>query len=425
MRLRCGSTAKLDAGIEPTHHHHRGRGFPAPGLADQADALTFSNRERDSIHRAKDRFRGRGLSEQFAHRLGGALARIFLHKISHFEQRLLGFVDRHFRHGCRRRQLGTILQQAAQRAADLRRRLHQALGIGVRRRLEYFRRQRGLDDLPLLHHDHAVAISGGKTEIVRDQDRRHAARTRKLDHEVHHGFLRRHIETRGGLVRNQEPRLAGKCQRNHDALAHAAGKLERIGVIALFRPRDLHLAQHLDRFFLDIAHVGLYVLLQHVFDLAADLADRIQRRARILEDHRHFAAAQVAHHVFFRILHIDAGEYDRPVRNRSGAVENAHDGIGGNRFSGAGFADDTERLALCERDIDLLDRANDAAAGRKLDGNVLDFEKRCVAHVPAPYVLRCGSTMSRRPSPKRLKQNTASISASPGNSAIHHSPETI
>ena len=34
--------------------------------------------------------------------------------------------------------------------------------------------------------------------------------------------------------------------------------------------------------------------------------------------------------------------------------------------------------------------------------------------MPCPQVRRCGSTMSRRPSPSRLKQNTASISAAPG-----------
>ena len=33
--------------------------------------------------------------------------------------------------------------------------------------------------------------------------------------------------------------------------------------------------------------------------------------------------------------------------------------------------------------------------------------------------------MSRSPSPSRLKQNTAIISASPGKNAIHHSPETF
>ncbi len=43
------------------------------------------------------------------------------------------------------------------------------------------------------------------------------------------------------------------------------------------------------------ARLGLRVLQQHVLDLAADLADRIERRARILEDHRNLAAAQIAH----------------------------------------------------------------------------------------------------------------------------------
>ena len=33
--------------------------------------------------------------------------------------------------------------------------------------------------------------------------------------------------------------------------------------------------------------------------------------------------------------------------------------------------------------------------------------------------------MSRRPSPSRLKQNTATISVAPGNSATHHSPDTM
>src|ERR1700722_17091889 len=41
------------------------------------------------------------------------------------------------------------------------------------------------------------------------------------------------------------------------------------------------------------------------------------------------------------------------------------------------------------------------------------------------HVLRCGSTRSRRPSPSRLKQNTAIISAPPGKNATPHSPEMI
>ena len=86
------------------------------------------------------------------------------------------------------------------------------------------------------------------------------------------------------------------------------------------------------------------------------------------------------------------------------------------------------------------DRAHDAAPGGEFDGEVAHVEQRQRAVVVPElarlgrlfrflchrvHVLRCGSTRSRRPSPSRLKQNTAIISAAPGNSAIHHSPEMM
>ena len=57
----------------------------------------------------------------------------------------------------------------------------------------------------------------------------------------------------GRLVRDQELRIAGQRQRDHDALAHAAREFERIGVIALAGTGDLDLLQRLDRF---LAAVG-------------------------------------------------------------------------------------------------------------------------------------------------------------------------
>src|SRR5215207_5802577 len=101
-------------------------------------------------------------------------------------------------------------------------------------------------------------------------------------------------------------------------------------------------------------------------------------------------------------------------------IEDAHHRIGGDRLARARLADNSERLALGEAERHLLDRAHGAAAGRELDREILDVEQAGLGHVR-----RCGSTRSRRPSPRRLKQNTAIISAAPGNKAIHHSPETM
>src|SRR5713101_4770728 len=186
------------------------------------------------------------------------------------------------------------------------------------------------------------------------------------------------------------------------------------------------------------------MLAQHILDLVTDFADRIERRARILEDHRDFAAAQVAHLVFAGGLDVDAGEHHRAFGDLAGAVEYPHHRVGGDGFSRAGFADDAERLAFGDSDVDVLHRLDDAAPGGEFHGEIVDVEQRLRGHGSALiclsmifsenrfplfrimlYVLRCGSTMSRKPSPSRLKQNTAIISARPGNSAIHHSPDTM
>ena len=142
-----------------------------------------------------------------------------------------------------------------------------------------------------------------------DEDGRHAALARQLHHEVHDGLLGRHVEAGGRLVGDEQARPAGQCQRNDDALAHAAGELERIGVIALLGPRDADLLQDVDGLVARIAARRLDVLHQHVLDLAADLADRIEGGARILEHHGHFAPTHVAHVVFRGGAHVEALEH--------------------------------------------------------------------------------------------------------------------
>jgi hypothetical protein len=118
------------------------------------------------------------------------------------------------------------------------------------------------------------------------------------------------------------------------------------------------------------------MLLQDILDLVSDLADGVERRARVLEDHRHFAPAQVAHLVFAGGADIEAGEMHRAFGDAAGAVENAHHRVGRDRLAGAGFADDPHGLALGDLHVDMLDRAHDAAAGGEFDGEVGDIEQR-------------------------------------------------
>ena len=52
-------------------------------------------------------------------------------------------------------------------------------------------------------------------------------------------------------------------------------------------------------------------------------------------------------------------------------------------LTGAGFADDAERLACSHRQADAGDGAQRAAFGRELDREIVDLEQRPGAHVAA------------------------------------------
>ena len=86
----------------------------------------------------------------------------------------------------------------------------------------------GLDDLPRVHDRHVIADVGDDTQVVRDQDDRHAARGDEPAQQREDLGLDRHIECRRRLVCDEEAGRAGECQSDRDALGHAARDLVRV-----------------------------------------------------------------------------------------------------------------------------------------------------------------------------------------------------
>ncbi len=277
-------------------------------------------------------------------------------------------------------------------------------------------RGRLLDDEAPLHHRDALAVLGGKAEIVGDEDHRHAAPRGDLGEQVHDRLLRRHVEAGGRLVGDEQGGLAGDRHGDHDALAHAAGELVRIGVEPRLGIADHHRLEQLQRAGARLLRGERFVGAQHVGDLQPDRADRVQRRPRVLEDHRHGGAAQRLQHPPRGVGDVLPAEGDAPAGDLSRAVEELHHREGGDRLAGAALADDAQRLAGGERQRHALDGVHRAVAGGEGDLEVLDGEER------AGHVRILGSRMSRNPSPSRLKQSTAVISAAPGKTTSHHLP---
>src|SRR5207248_5497033 len=104
----------------------------------------------------------------------------------------------------------------------------------------------------------------------------------------------------------------------------------------------------------------------------------VQRRERVLEDHHHLAAYR-AHLAPGQVRDVAAAEDDLAARR----IEQPHDAARERRLAAAGFADDSQRLALVEREGDAVDRLHsrdllledDPAGDREVLLHVLDDEE--------------------------------------------------
>src|ERR1700753_4180591 len=85
--------------------------------------------------------------------------------------------------------------------------------------------------------------------------------------------------------------LDGARHRDHHALAQPAGQLVRVVVDPLLRPRHADEAEHLERARPRLALRDVAVQEDRLRDLPPDRPRRVQRRHRVLEDHRDLVAA--------------------------------------------------------------------------------------------------------------------------------------
>ena len=300
-------------------------------------------------------------------------------------------------------------------AGQRRDRAHQALGVGMQRVLHHVLHRADLGDPSRIHHGHAVGGLGDHAHVVGDQHHRRAVIAPEALDQRNDLRLHGDVERGGRLVGDDQLRLGADRQRDHDALAHAAGELVRIGVDAFFRRGDADLGQQIDG---ALARRGLreiHVGPDRLDDLVADPVERIEAGQRILEDHADPFAADAAD--FFRRQMIDphSRQIDLAAGDAAGRIDQPDDGKAGDRFAGAGLADHAEHFALGDVEGDAVDRAQRAAAGEEFHLEV--------THGEDGYGHRSfGLSASRSQSPSRLMERISPASAMPGKATIHHSP---
>ena len=121
---------------------------------------------------------------------------------------------------------------AAARPVEPRHRAQQPHRIGMARAVEHVVGVALFDQPRGIHHDDAVGVARDHAEIMRDDDQRDIELARQVLHQFEDLRLDGDVERGGRLVGDDELRIAGEPDRDHHALAHAAGELVRI----LFEP---------------------------------------------------------------------------------------------------------------------------------------------------------------------------------------------
>jgi hypothetical protein len=238
-----------------------------------------------------------------------------------------------------------------------------------------------LDDAARVHHGDAVRDVGDHAEVVGDQDHRGAGLRAQVAHLLEDLRLDRHVERRGGLVGNQDRRIAGECEGDHHALAHAARELERIVVDPLPRARDPDPLEQLDRALARLLVGHALVLLDLLDDLMSDPEHRVQRRHRVLEDHRDLGAAHPAKLILGGLDQLGALVVGAPLEARVRRTRQPHERHAGDRLARSRLPHHRQHLTRRDLEADPVDGLYDPLLGGERDAQVLDREQGlAVAH---------------------------------------------
>ena len=119
-----------------------------------------------------------------------------------------------------------------------------------------------------------------------------------------------------------------------------------------------------------------YLLL----DLPPDAVHGIERRHRVLEDHRDLRPPDASHLLVGNRHQVAALVEHLTLKDGVRVVDQADDGEHGHALPGAGLAHDAEHLALVDREGDAVDGLDRSVLRAKGDLKVTDLEQGLRVH---------------------------------------------
>ena len=231
---------------------------------------------------------------------------------------------------------------------------------------------------------------------MRDVDHRRAeARADVLDQLDDAGFDR-DVERGGRLIEQQQRRVRQQRHRDDHALLLAARDLMGIAVHDPPGVGQAHGAEHVEGARIRLLLRAALMEQRHLHQLPRDLHRRIERGHRLLIDHRDLRAAQLAQLLLAHRGHVAALEPDLAGHDAAVLAQVLHDGERHGRLAAARFADDADRLARHDGQVE-VDHRGDLARAREVgDAQILAFQNGRRSWHGRASVSRAGSSRADR-----------------------------
>ena len=291
--------------------------------------------------------------------------------------------------GGRARQVGRDPGDAHQGSAivlaQLGDRSQQRLRVGMPHGSEDLFGRGRLDDSSRIHDADPVGPAGHDSHVVGDQQSRHAQAILQIVEQGQDLGLDRDVQGRRRLVGEQHLRLAGQRDGDHHPLTHPAGQLVRVVAQPVPGMGQADQLEHLQRAGVGLGSGPSAVQPHGLGHLLADRLCRVQRRLRVLEDHRHLVAPELAHPLVRQAHQVLAIEPDRPLDDLPALGQQPHDRQPQHRLAAAGLPHQTERLAGVDRQVDVPHGLDGRARQLDVCAEVADLEHA-----------RLGSVVARR-----------------------------
>ena len=229
-----------------------------------------------------------------------------------------------------------------------RNRVQEPAGIGVAGRCEDRRAIALLHRPAVQHHHDPVAHGADDRQVVTYEQERKAEVAAQLPQQRQDLGLARHVEAGDDLVGDDQSGLQGDGPRDADALALTARQL--VGIpLAVGGPQRDAFEQRVDLAPRLVSRCRAAMEAQRLGDDVGHPPARVERGLRVLEDHLELRA-QRAQPVFRQVGDVAPVEQQaargRPVEPDQGAPQAG--------LAGAALADDAERVAGREREVDAV-----------------------------------------------------------------------